>query len=76
MADKFAILCKKTNFTMKNKSLRSFFLANVWLFLAQTAWSLDLGVSHWVYYTPDGKPYLEVNFEIASVSIFYQKTVN
>jgi GWxTD domain-containing protein len=61
---------------MKYKSLRSFFLANVWLFLAQTAWSLDLGVSHSVYYTPDGKPYLEVNLEIASMSIFYHKTEN
>lgn len=35
---------------------------------------LDLGVSYACYKTPDGKAYVEVNLEIASVSILYKKT--
>lgn len=59
---------------MINKFLSSIFILNILLFLIQTAWSLDLGVSYAIYYTPDKKSYLEVNFEVASASIFYQKT--
>lgn len=38
--------------------------------------ALDLGVSYAAYFTPDGKPYIEVNLEIASVSILYKKTTD
>ncbi len=38
------------------------------------AQALDIGVSFAAYNTPDGKPYVEVNVEIASVSILYKKT--
>jgi len=58
---------------MKNRSLRSLIASCILLAIAQYAHALDLGVSYAVYSTPDGKPYIEVNFEIAAVTLLYKK---
>ncbi len=56
---------------MKNKTIAlALFLAAL---LPNTAQALDTGVSYAVYCTPDGKPYLEVNLEIAAGSIMYRR---
>lgn len=54
-----------------------------WIFLvllcsaaARPALALDLGVSYAVYNTPNNKPYLEVNFEIAAATLKYNKIEN
>ncbi|MDX1913740.1 MAG: GWxTD domain-containing protein [Saprospiraceae bacterium] len=59
---------------MKYKSLRSLIACFLFVSIVQQARSLDLGVSYAAFQTPDGKPYVEVNIEIAAVSILYQKT--
>ncbi len=59
---------------MKNKSLRGILAAIMLVAISQYANALDLGVSFAAYQTPDGKPYVEVNVEIAAVSILYKKT--
>jgi GWxTD domain-containing protein len=59
---------------MKNKSLLQSLVCLLFAAFANQADALDLGVSYAAYQTPDGKPYLEVNVEIAAVSILYQKT--
>ena len=59
---------------MKNTSLRALIAAMVLLAYTPCSHALDLGVSFAAYNTPDGKPYVEVNIEIASVSILYKKT--
>jgi len=59
---------------MKIKTLPHLLAVVFWSFSAQYAQALDLGVSYATYMTPDGKPYVEVNIEIASVSVLYQKT--
>lgn len=58
---------------MKNLILKSFCLAICLAWLPLTVSALDLGVSYAVFNTPDNKPYVEINLEIASVSIRYQK---
>jgi len=58
---------------MKNKTLRILLAALMLTICAQYSYALDIGVSFAVYNTPDGKPYLEVNVEIAAVSILYKK---
>ena len=59
---------------MKYKSLQVIPAILLLAVLPQFARALDLGVSFAAYNTPDGKPYVEVNLEIASVSIMYKKT--
>ena len=59
---------------MKNKTLRVILAAWMLAVCTQYAQALDLGVSFATYNTPDGKPYIEVNLEIAAVSILYKKT--
>ncbi|MBK6996873.1 MAG: GWxTD domain-containing protein [Lewinellaceae bacterium] len=59
---------------MKNKTLRVILAAWMLIVCTQYAQALDLGVSFATYNTPDGKPYIEVNLEIAAVSILYKKT--
>ncbi|MBC7773966.1 MAG: GWxTD domain-containing protein [Phycisphaerae bacterium] len=59
---------------MKNKSLRGLLAAIMLVAMSQYAHALDIGVSFAAYVTPDGKPYVEVNIEIAAVSILYKKT--
>ena len=58
---------------MKNKTLRVLLAALMLAALPQFARALDLGVSYATYFTPEGKPYVEVNIEIAAVSILYKK---
>lgn len=58
---------------MKNKTLRVIFATWILAICAQYALALDIGVSFAAYNTPDGKPYLEVNVEVAAVSILYKK---
>lgn len=48
-------------------------ITTVLLMAAQYSQALDLGVSYAAYFTPEGKPYIEVNLEIAAVSILYNK---
>ncbi|MBL7806566.1 MAG: GWxTD domain-containing protein [Saprospiraceae bacterium] len=59
---------------MKNLTLTSYLTALLLGCLPFSAQALDLGVSYAVFNTPENKPYLEVNLEIAAVSIRYQKT--
>ena len=40
--------------------------------LPKIALALDAGVSYAVYNTPDGKPYVEVNLEVAAGSVMYR----
>ncbi len=58
---------------MKNKTLRLILAAWMLTVCSQYAQALDLGVSFASYNTPDGKPYIEVNLEIAAASILYKK---
>ncbi len=58
---------------MKNKSLRVLLAVLILTVCMQNAHALDIGVSFAAYNTPDGKPYVEVNIEIAAVSILYKK---
>ncbi len=59
---------------MKNLTFKHISISLLLAFLPLSIWALDLGVSYAVYNTPENKPYLEVNLEIAAVSIRYQKT--
>ncbi len=59
---------------MKNKSLYIALTAWMLIVCSQYAHALDIGVSFAAYNTPNGKPYVEVNIEIAAVSILYKKT--
>jgi len=58
---------------MKNILLRGLIASSMLIAMSQYAHALDLGVSYAVYSTPDGKPYIEVNFEIAAVTLKYKK---
>ncbi|MFN0037640.1 MAG: GWxTD domain-containing protein [Saprospiraceae bacterium] len=58
---------------MKNKTLGLALAALMLAMLPQHSFALDLGVSFAAYNTPDGKPYVEVNVEVAAVSILYKK---
>jgi GWxTD domain-containing protein len=59
---------------MKNKLFPMVLVALILAVCAQNAHALDLGVSFAAYNTPDGKPYVEVNIEIAALTIKYNKT--
>jgi GWxTD domain-containing protein len=59
---------------MKNNTLRVILATIILAVGTQYAHALDIGVSFAAYNTPDGKPYVEVNVEVASVSILYKKT--
>jgi GWxTD domain-containing protein len=57
---------------MKNKTNYGIVLLFLAAFFPKTASALDAGISFAVYTTPDAKPYLEVNLEIAAGSIMYR----
>lgn len=59
---------------MNYSNFRHHCIALLLAIIPWTSQALDLGVSYAIYNTPDNKPYLEVNLEIASVSIRYVKT--
>lgn len=59
-------------FTMKNKTSGLLLLFVLVALLPKMALALDAGVSFAVYCTPDGKPYVEVNLEIAAGSVMYR----
>lgn len=59
---------------MKNKTLCVILAACFLTVFTPYAYALDIGVSFAAYNTPDGKPYVEVNIEIAAVSLLYKKT--
>jgi GWxTD domain-containing protein len=57
---------------MKNKTFDRLLLLLIVALLPKIAMALDAGVSFAVYATPDGKPYVEVNLEIAAGSVMYR----
>ncbi len=57
---------------MKIMSARQFLSTALFIVLPLLARALDAGVSYAVFKTPDGRPYLEVNLEIAAGSIMYR----
>lgn len=58
---------------MKNYFFRFVLTAISMIWCATYTHALDIGVSYACFSTPEGKPYVEVNIEVASVSILYKK---
>lgn len=58
---------------MKNKTFHMLLVPMVLLLAIPRVNALDLGVSFAAYNTPNGKPYVELNIEIAAASILYKK---
>lgn len=61
---------------MNYPTFKHSYFALLLAFFPWTSQALDLGISYAIYNTPDNKPYLEVNLEIAAVSIRYVKAEN
>jgi len=58
---------------MKNKIVVRLLAVLLIAQLPNISKALDTGVSYAVYCTPDGKPYLEVNLEVAAGSVMYRR---
>ncbi len=58
---------------MKNTTIARLLAMMLFALAPMLANALDTGVSYAVYCTPDGKPYLEVNLEIAAGSVMYRR---
>ncbi len=57
---------------MKNKTVAQLLAVLLVALLPNISKALDTGVSYAVYCTPDGKPYLEINLEIAAGSVMFR----